>query len=342
MGGGATDELVTAYVIPLVFTWACFVYLVGEHSYNLYDIEFQALLLRICLAFPFVSTVFFLELYLPYEASYFLHGLVGLGEGLLLVEFAALMIGWSWVKGGDVFKSFLESEKTNVCCACRAVRCGKEYTDGEEAMWNMVRQVFQLALVKPLIEVFTGLGIIVNGDLRPGFRTLLEILNIVSLVVAFRALIYIYQVVDGTKDSNGEPSLRGSGLEAKFFVVKLLFAFLILNGVFIAALSDADMLVVPDWMCLNNTAQNECEKLYEGWILLMESAVASILIVFTFRAKPSCMAAYVGTVQGFRSEKPLGSHRGFYCKIIKFFDINSYFVEEAYAHKFHYHENTKV
>jgi len=274
--------------IPLGLTALFAVEVWLAHLTNVRRLAIQALYLRIVICFPLVSliAVFGGAFAAFFEAA---EVLVGMVEGYVFVLFLALILSWAW-EHGDVYSALLSSKVTNRWFSCGMHACGSYYGSGEAILRSFCWQVYQFAIVRPLIKIIDATTMQVEGS--PNALTLiLGAINLVSIVIALKALLSLYRALRGAVPDpkraveGTEPLNLLKGLKAfrKFFIVKAMLGFLVLNNLVFRNLIADGKMPVPDFLCDAGDALRDCEARYLAFLFSLEVFLLAFLSVFVFR-----------------------------------------------------------
>jgi hypothetical protein len=284
------------YAVPALLVAAGFVVLLVEHLLNVKHTQFQGVYLRSVLIFPLVSTLAFVG-GLYYHAFPWIEVVIGLVEGYIFMLFFGLFVGWAWCKG-DVYANMIGSARTRVACYTPVASCGHRYSSGKSALASIQLQMYQFAVIKPLVNVAKAVSETTSGEVTKPVQFITAFFNLVSIVVALRAVLGLYyaltkgpgvgrdgKVVDSKINHN---LLQGLSAAYKFIIVKTFLFFIVLNGLVVEPLITSGKLTAPSPLCevLNSAAPDysvACHARFEAWILMLESLLIMIVAVFCFR-----------------------------------------------------------
>jgi hypothetical protein len=284
------------YVVPLIVVAAAFLVLLVEHILNVKHARFQGVYLRSVFIFPLVSVLAFVGGQ-NYHVLPWIEVLIGMIEGYIFMLFFGLFVGWAWHKG-DVYANMFGSARTRVACYTAVCSCGPRYSSGKAALLSIQWQMYQFAVVKPLVNVAKAVSEISTGEVTKPVQFVTAVFNFVSIVVALKAVLGLYQaltkgpgvghdgkVVDSKINHN---LLQGLSAASKFIVIKTFLFFIVLNGLVVVPLIESDTLKAPPPLCdvLDSAAPDyklACHSRFEAWIIMLESALIMLLGVFCFR-----------------------------------------------------------
>jgi hypothetical protein len=284
------------YAAPLMVVAVAFFVLLGEHLLVVKHVRFQGVFLRSVFIFPLVSVLAFVGGQY-YHALPWVEVAIGLIEGYIFMLFFGLFVGWAWCKG-DVYANMLGSARTRVACYTPIRSCGHRYSTGEAALTSIKWQMYQFAVVKPLVNLAKAVSEVKSGEVTQPVQLITAIFNLISIVVALRAVLGLYyalskgpgvdadgKVVDSKLNHN---LLHGLSAAYKFLIIKTFLFFIVLNGLVVVPLIVSDKLKAPAALCdvLNPAAADfthACHARFEAWIIMLESAIIVLFAVFCFR-----------------------------------------------------------
>lgn len=284
------------YAVPLMVVAAAFLVLLVEHLLNAKHARFQGVYLRSVLIFPLVSALAFVGGQY-YHLFPWIEVFIGMIEGYIFMLFFGLFVGWAWCNG-DVYANMFGSARTRVACYTPVGSCGHRYSSGKAALASIQWQMYQFAVVKPLVNLAKAVSELKSGEVTKPVQLITGFFNLVSIVVALRAVLGLYyaltkgpgvgrdgKVVDSKINHN---LLQGLSAAYKFIVIKTFLFFIVLNGLVVVPLIIAGTLKAPPQLCdvLDSTAPDfthACHSRFEAWIIMLESALIMLLAVICFR-----------------------------------------------------------
>ena len=171
--------------------------------------------------------------------------------------------------GGNVFEALVEAPQSNHRCWCRCLgSCGKRFTDGSEALTSLLVQVAQYAIVKPCTDVIEAIVYMVDISDAVQAQRILQTIDVISVILALRALLILYVVLRRCKDPVSKQSyFAGLSVVYKFILIKLLFAFVVLNNLILSVLSAFNAIDIPTWICAQNLTTEkpeDCTSLFKS------------------------------------------------------------------------------
>lgn len=255
----------------------------------------------------------------------------------------------------------MEAPQTSRRCWWRCLgSCGKAFNDGQEALNNLVVQVLQYGIVKPTTDLIEAIVYTVRPDAAVQSQRALQAIDIVSVVLALRALLICYVVLRRRKDPKTKRSyFVGLSVLYKFLLIKLLFAFIVLNNLILSVLAAFDALETPSWLCVTENAtwveEEDCTGVFKskllclfcqlerttakklldaslGFIFLVEGAIASIVALHFFRSQALCYPEIFGNFENYPG--PPEEDRSL-CALLQktctFWDLDTYFYPQGIA-----------
>lgn len=269
-----------AAYIPLLITTLISLVASAEHFFHIKHITIQALFIRSLLVFP-IASLLAAAGGRNHETAVWVEVAIGLLEGYVLMLFFGIFIGWGWMKG-DVENALLQSKFTQRRFYFCRKQWGREFSDGREVVASARLQIYQFAIIKPLVALVTAITYTVTHDEpRQGQTLVLGIINFFSIVIALKAIMNVYFALKKQK------LLKGLRPATKFTVVKALLGFIILNGLLFAPLIEDDVIPTPAFICseeeLLSDKKVDCHSQLEFFIVLIEAMILASVAAFVFR-----------------------------------------------------------
>lgn len=293
------------YFAPLGLTLAVFLVFVGEHFWEVKHARFQAVYIRSVLLFPVAATLAFFG-GLKYAALPWVEVVLALLEGYVFVLFFGLFVGWAWCKG-DVHANLQCSARSSVCCYTSCGGCGPRYGSGKAALASIRMQMYQFALVKPLVNLAKAVSIERTGEVTNPVMAISSLFNLVTIIFALRGVLNLFYALKkgGSKNKTSaavqvEPRdpkhetgtqnlLEGLGAFQKFLVIKSFLFFTMLNSVLLNKLIEDGTFKAPATLCdaFDQTdpalLAKECHGRFEAWVVMLESCILVVFASLNFR-----------------------------------------------------------
>ena len=287
--------MATASYLPFlsicVFLWIVYAILFIQHHFRLSTKpKFQAVSLRIVVVIPLAATV-------AAGMSFSGNGLIGdflisFIEAYVFLAFFGLLAGYGF-QNGNVYDAILNCKSyPNKFCALKICSFGPRIHSGKKLLNTLWMYVFQLMIVKPLITLTKYLVEEYSGctsTQQQYMWLVLGIISTLSVTLASIGIFRLYRCLNKYVDPNDPESFKGFLLEGlhpfrKFFVVKTLIFFMVVNNILVVSLIPKT-LRVPEFICSDESLY--CQNVYLNFLFCMECAVMIIPACIIFRADPT-------------------------------------------------------
>jgi hypothetical protein len=237
-------------LIPVLLVWLLWFILFLEHLFNLasahdVSIRYQALFTRIILIFPLMATFTYIAAGFPWSADW-INFLSALFEVYCITAFFALLSGL-----GHIFfptKQQFESEMLkSFWTKGPFLKFGPDFENGEKSFGYFKWLVYQCIIIKPLAALVFAIVTSVLGKVNRAAQITTRFISALSLIIAISSILRVYRFLT---DTPGAP-LQGHNVLWKFVVIKVLFVFVILNGIFLEPMISSNVIPIDDWLCTN-------------------------------------------------------------------------------------------